>query len=320
MTARRCHLRLERYREDLRSEWNQTVREARNGLFFFEREFLDYHGSRFLDHSLMVYSGRKPMALLPAHREGDALVSHRGLPFSGWIVGPGLCLRHMEKCFLMLEEFLRAEKLRRLVVSPVPSPYARALCEEELWCLRRLGAVEVRAMASVGMRAEDFRRLASERRRRLLDAGAFLECRVVVSSDIRLHMERTAEFLHRRHQARPIHTAEEMEFIAAAFPRNVRIWEVWRGDRLVGGQLAFLMPHIVRPQHIFVCENAEPLGGAGVLNGAILLRDEVRGSWWDFGTSMKPSTGQLDSSLHEFKESHGGRIFVLQTYEWHLDS
>ena len=320
MNSCRSRLRIVRYREDLRLDWNHAVREARNGLFFFEREFLDYHGPRFSDCSLMLYAGRNVLALLPAHRDGDALVSHLGLPFAGWLVAPALCLRHMQECFVLLEEFLRANGLGRFVVSPVPSRYAVAPCEEELWCLRQVGATEVTAKASVAMRPRDFRKLATESRGRMLAREVFLSCRVVATSNTRLHMERTAEFLHRRHQTQPLHTAEDMEFLAAAFPQNIRIWEVWRGDHLVGGLLAFVTHRVIRPQHMFVCGGAERMGGAGVLNGAILLLEEIKDCHWDFGTSMDPASGQLDPTLHQFKESHGGRIFIQSTYEWHLES
>ncbi len=311
--------RIERYHEGLRGDWNQAVRQARNGLFFFERGFLDYHGPRFADCSLMIYEGRKPLALLPAHLEGDSLVSHRGLPFAGWIVSPELCLRNMEMAFILLEQFLRAVGLRRLVVSPVPNVYGRKPCEEELWCLRQQRAVEVGAKVGVVMRARDFKEFATEKRKKLLKSGVLQACRAVVSTDIRGHMERVAEFLWERHRVRPLHTAEEMEFIAAAFPENVRIWEVWRDNLLVGGNLVFLSPHIVRSQHFYVCGDTEKTGGTGVLNGALLLLEEIQNHWWDFGTSMEPATGLLNPALHQFKESHGGRTSIQSTYEWNLD-
>lgn len=312
--------RIERYHEGLRDDWNRAVRLARNGLFFFERGFLDYHGPRFADCSLMIYEGRKPLALLPAHVEGDCLVSHRGLPFAGWIVSPEVCLRNMEMAFVLLGNYMRDTGIRRLAISPVPRVYARLPCEEELWCLRERGAVETGTKVTAVMRAGDFRTLATEQRRRILRSGILDSCRVVVSTDIRGHMERVEEFLWRRHGVKPLHSPAEMGCIAAAFPHNIRIWEVWRDNVLVGGNLVFLMPHIVRPQHFYVSGDTEKTGGAGVLNGALLLLDEIQNHWWDFGTSMDPSTGSIDPLLHQFKESHGGRTAILPTYEWNLDA
>jgi hypothetical protein len=66
--------------------WDRFVRGSRNGTFLFLRDYLDYHADRFPDASLLVESGGRLRALLPATLCGEALVSHAGLTYGGFVV------------------------------------------------------------------------------------------------------------------------------------------------------------------------------------------------------------------------------------------
>ena len=83
-------LRVERYTADRGEEWNEFVRRSKNGTFLFERGYMEYHGDRFVDCSLIVRDDRgRLIALLPASRHDDALVSHGGLTYGGFVSEPG---------------------------------------------------------------------------------------------------------------------------------------------------------------------------------------------------------------------------------------
>ena len=75
---------IRRYVPEYTDEWNQFVAESKNGVFLFDRRYMDYHADRFCDHSLMFYLGGRLLAVLPAHLSGDTLCSHADeLPFDG---------------------------------------------------------------------------------------------------------------------------------------------------------------------------------------------------------------------------------------------
>jgi len=44
-----------RYSSDKKQIWNDFNRSAKNPLFMFDRDYMDYHSDRFKDHSLMFY-------------------------------------------------------------------------------------------------------------------------------------------------------------------------------------------------------------------------------------------------------------------------
>ena len=74
------------YAPNLKDIWNNFNKNAKNGLFMFDRGYMDYHSDRFEDHSLMFYDDEKLIALLPCNLSQNILYSHQGLTFGGFIV------------------------------------------------------------------------------------------------------------------------------------------------------------------------------------------------------------------------------------------
>jgi hypothetical protein len=57
---------VEQYTADREEEWNDFVRDSKNGTFLFDRRYVEYHGDRFADFSLLVRDDRgRLIALLP---------------------------------------------------------------------------------------------------------------------------------------------------------------------------------------------------------------------------------------------------------------
>ena len=46
---------IKRYSDGCKDEWDDFVRDSRNGTFLFMRGYMDYHADRFADFSLMAY-------------------------------------------------------------------------------------------------------------------------------------------------------------------------------------------------------------------------------------------------------------------------
>ena len=57
---------IERYTPAKKDEWDQFVRQSKNGTFLFLRDYMDYHSDRFADFSLVARDGEKIIAVLPA--------------------------------------------------------------------------------------------------------------------------------------------------------------------------------------------------------------------------------------------------------------
>ena len=79
--------------------WNAFISTAKNGTFLFHRDFMEYHQDRFEDYSLLVFSGKNCVAVLPANTLQNTVFSHSGLSYGGLVYEDGLSLVNVIGCF-----------------------------------------------------------------------------------------------------------------------------------------------------------------------------------------------------------------------------
>ena len=60
----------EKYSSKNKDIWNEFIKNSKNGIFMFDRNFMDYHSDRFIDFSLMFYEEEKLIAVMPASLHG----------------------------------------------------------------------------------------------------------------------------------------------------------------------------------------------------------------------------------------------------------
>jgi hypothetical protein len=118
------------YEQAHREPWNAFAQAAKNGHFFFQRGFMDYHADRFQDASLLFYAGHRLIALLPANVSGSDVFSHQGLTYGGLLVDHAMTAGLMLDVFDAMCDFLRARGTRRLLYKPVPYLYFREPSQE----------------------------------------------------------------------------------------------------------------------------------------------------------------------------------------------
>ena len=73
---------IKKYKNEQKNIWNGFINNSKNGIFMFNRDFMDYHSDRFIDNSLMFYDDNDNLiALLPGNIKDNILYSHQGLTF-----------------------------------------------------------------------------------------------------------------------------------------------------------------------------------------------------------------------------------------------
>src|SRR5436189_6486327 len=93
-------IRVARYTDANQAHWDAFVAGSKNGTFLFFRNYMDYHRDRFVDHSLLIWNDKgRLIALLPASKQGDMLISHGGLTYGGFVTNERM------NASLMLEVF-----------------------------------------------------------------------------------------------------------------------------------------------------------------------------------------------------------------------
>lgn len=309
---------VERYRPELRDEWDAFVRGSRNGTFLFERGYMDYHADRFEDFSLVVRDNKgRVKAMLPANREEDRVVSHGGLTYGGFIIDSSTRTASTLDIFNQASEFLAASGIRELIYKPVPHIYHLSPCEEDLYALFRLQAQLIqRDVGACACPAEIERPPKGVRWwiRKAEEAGISVE-----------ESERLEDFwpilednLAARHQVAPVHSLSEIRLLKSRFPANIHLFLAKRGPSVLAGFVVYETVNVAHIQYAGSTEEGRDLGAQNLIITK-LLRSRFRDKkWFDYGISTEEQGRALNAGLQHFKEGFGLRAVVSDRYRMTL--
>jgi hypothetical protein len=309
-------IRVEPYSAQHRQIWDDMVAQSRNGVFLFFRDYMEYHSDRFQDASLLFFDDRDLLAVLPANREGDRVVSHGGLTFGGVISGSKLGISAMLQLFDALRDWLHGRAVQTLIYKPVPHIYHRVPAEEDLYALFRAGARLVRRDLSstldMGCRPP-----LQERRRRQLKRGQE-KFAVRESRNFSEYMDLVSSVLSRKYNVEPTHTKQEMELLAGRFPNNIRLFGAYSSEELCAGVLVYENANIAHAQYIASTDEAKREGALECIYEELLERRYANFRYFDWGISTEQAGQYLNTGLAENKESYGARSVVYDQYELDL--
>jgi hypothetical protein len=296
------------------SAWDELVRRSRSAHFLFERSYMDYHADRFTDCSLVVFDGeQRLLAVLPANRSGDIVVSHAGLTFGGLIADASLTTRRTVAVLSAIVSHLRERGARELIYKPVPHIYHAVPNEEDLYALHTLSARLVRRDVSCAIRP-DAAPPPSKGRRAGVAAAARDGVSVERSGEFGAFMQLDADALMARHGQAPVHSPEEMELLAGRFPGRIELHVARRRRELLAGVLTYVTDTVAHAQYIA----ASPAGFEAHALDAVVARliGEVyrEKRFFDFGISTEQDGRLLNEGLIRNKESFGARAVVYDRY------
>lgn len=308
------------YNAERRAEWDAFVDGAKNGSFLYKRDYMEYHADRFTDCSLMFYKRGELIGQLPASWDAARrrVVSHGGLTYGNLMLlvrATTVDAYNIMSCAVSwFAHHLGAETW---IYKPMPYIYSGVPSDEDLYALFRMeGRVVGRSVASVI--SGDHRVPMRTLRKRC----------VVKSHKSGLVYEECAawgeywpllrEVLQSRHNAIPVHTLEEMEMLASRFPENIRLFVARQAGIVVAGAVVYETGQVAKTQYLAVSDEGAK---CHALDGLIAYLVEERYAdkrYIDLGTSMDPTTLQLNEGLIFQKEGFGARAVVYDTYELKL--
>jgi hypothetical protein len=312
-------MRVERYAAHHRAPWDDFVRSSKNGVFLFERDYLEYHADRFSDHSLTFWRDDRLAALLPANLgDGDTLISHGGLTFGGFVVDGSMKQMRMLDVFTSLRAYCLERGIARLIYKPVPYIYHRGPSQEDLYALYVHGArLSDRRSSTVVADAPGLPRARQYEARKAQKAGVV----VGESADLASYWHLLDEVLRERHGAKPVHTLDEITRLRMLFPRHIRLFAAYEGDRqgeMLAGALVCESERVARTQYLASGERGRKVGALDLLLDHLIHEIYRDKAYVDFGTSVDPVTDEINGGLMAHKEDFGGRTVVCDTYriEW----
>lgn len=302
-----------RYRPTDAALWDSFVDGARNGMFTFQRDYMDYHRERFEDHSLVFFSDAELVAVLPANAEGDVLHSHAGLTFGSLLFGNRMTLALMQQVVESLVPFLQARGFRSFIFKPVPYAYHNYPAQEDIYVFSAAGARLERREASVVV--DLARRLPlSKGKRSGVRAAERAGIRVRQIRDVPGFMHLLETVLMDRHGAVPTHSEPEFTQLCRRFEDRIKLFAAFQGSAMVAGAAVYEYGRVAHTQYLASSAAGRQCGALDMLIGS-LLDDVYRDfRYLSFGTSTDPTGQSFNPGLVSQKEMFGGRTIVVDRY------
>lgn len=306
---------IKRYASEDKKVWDAFVEVSKNGTFLFKRDYMDYHHTRFTDHSLLFYNDKgKLIALLPANECNGVLYSHQGLTYGGLVMDKHCTALVVIECFECLLDYMRANSLKSALYKPVPHVYHRYPAEEDINAIFNVCKANLvkRNVSSCLPLANPYP--LRQNRRTALNKARMEGIIVKESQDIASFWKILSDNLRSTYNSRPVHSLEEIQQLKASFPKEIRLLAAYKDEVMIGGILLYVMPDVLHTQYISATQEGKQLGAIDAIMYKIMSEEDKR--YLDIGTSAGENGALINESLLFQKEGFGARAVCYDTYEW----
>lgn len=283
---------------------------------------MEYHENSFDDFSLMIFDEKeKLVAVLPAHKLGKTLYSHQGLTYGGLVLSSKIILSEVVLIVKNILEFLHKNTISRVELKIIPSIYNTFPSDEmEYICFLLDAKLDRRdALAVLDITNQIS---VSRVRKRGIEKGKVNSLVVKEENDFTSFWNvLLIPNLKERYNAKPIHSLAEITYLKSKFPKQIKQYNVYQNDKIVGGVTVFETNNVIHPQYISGNKafNNE-LGGLDFLYHHLISSVYKNEKYFDFGISNENQGRQVNESLHYWKESFGARTIVQNFYSIETDS
>lgn len=310
---------IKRYTDSDREIWNLFNRDAKNSLFMFDRDYMDYHKDRFNDHSLLFYDEDDLIALLPMSESEGMLVSHGGLTYGGFITNSKMKQHIMNDCMNALLSYASKNQIKEIRYKLIPHIYHEQPAEEDQYALFINDArlVKVEASTVVNLKCP----LKMPKGRKAQIARAKREgCIVKELTDHQSYEQFIAlenEVLAKRHNTNAVHTGAEINLLHDRFKQNIHLYAAIKDGSIIAGTIIFEYEQVIHTQYMAANEEARKIGALDLIIASVIEKYKTQKKWLDFGISTEQAGKLLNEGLISQKEGFGGRTNVYET--WKID-
>lgn len=306
-------IRIERYHTSLQPVWDAFVKLAKNGLFMFQRNYMEYHADRFTDHSLLFYKEDELMCVLPANEKEHGFYSHGGLTYGGMLMSRRVGIVFLLEAFDVLLQYLRDCGFTNFIYKSIPYIYHQLPAQEDLYVLHRAGAqLYRRDISSVIDLSEKISYTKGTKSN--LSKARKNNLRVEPSIDFGLFMAIEEEILRAKYGTKPTHTAAEIGMLASRFPAHIKLYLVYKEDTCLGGSILYETEDVIHTQYIGITSEGKDAGALDCLVDYLLHNLIEKHKYFSFGISTEQEGKVLNEGLVRNKESFGARAITNDFY------
>ncbi|EAL1081604.1 GNAT family N-acetyltransferase, partial [Campylobacter coli] len=304
-------MKIKKYNLNSKDIWNNFNKDAKNGLFMFDRNYMDYHSDRFMDNSLMFYEDEKLIALLPCNVVENILYSHQGLTFGGFIVDENMKQGKMLECFEVLKEYMKENNFKKLIYKSIPYIYHKIPAQEDLYALFRNKAELFRVDCSTTIDLQNVLKM-SDLRKRCIKKAQKNKVEITSSEDFNIFLILLNSVLQKQHGVNAVHSVEELKLLYSRFPQNIKLFVAKFNGEIIAATLVFIYENLVHTQYLAANEKAREIGALDLLIKTLMDEFAKSKKYFDFGISTENGGEFLNHGLISQKEGFGGRNVAHQ--------
>lgn len=308
---------IKKYSDTLKTEWDAFVRTAKNHLFMFERNYMDYHKDRFEDFSMMFYRNGNLVAVLPANIKDDKLYSHGGLTYGGFIIGNDIKQHVINDCVVALLKYMKECKIKSTYYKMVPHIFNKQSAEEDRYALFNSGGKILEVKASTAVNLLNPLKMSDNRRRNINKAKqnniVVKEC--VEKRDYDTFIQLQNEVLRTRHGVEAVHTSDEIFMLHERFPGNIHLFCAYDKADMIAGTIIYEYEEVVHTQYLAANDAAREKRALDLVISTVIDKYKGEKKWLDFGTSTEDGGRYLNKGLIAQKEGFGGRTLAYELWE-----
>lgn len=307
-------LNIVQYSQSKKNEWNNFLKNSKNGIFMFDRDFMDYHSDRFNDYSLMFYEDKDLIAILPASIHSDEVRSHGGLTYGGFITNEKMKQHKMNDCFDILIKYLKENNIKKLIYKTIPNFYHSIFAQEDLYSLWKNNAKLFRRGVSTTIDLNNRLKMPKGRKAQISRAkrkDVFIE----ESKDFDKFIEIENSVLQKFHNTKAVHTGSELALLNSRFPQGVKLYVAKKNNEIIAGTLLFIYDNVVHTQYMASTKIGREIGGLDLLISSLIDMFSGTKKYFDFGISTEQDDKVFNEGLCAQKEGFGGRTTVYDIYE-----
>ena len=305
----------ERYQQELRHKWDSFVENSKTPLFFFRRDFIEYHKDRFNDYSLVFYKENKIIAIFPAVSCNDILNSHAGLTYGGVLFDSKIKSQDIFSVLSCLFEYATNNAYKKIVYKSIPYIFHKQGAQEDIYFLfNRFNGCLVRRDISSAVYLSN--RLPLSKLRKRLTNKAKKNGLVTCTSTNWEAFHQLLCFVLKKHNAKPVHSIDELKYLADIFPKNIQLQVIMDGANILAGTTLFKFNNVVHTQYLAVSDKGKEYGALDYLIESCIQESKIDGySYFSLGISTENQGKHLNGGLISQKEGFGARGITVDTYE-----
>lgn len=308
-------MRIEVYNHTYKKQWDDFVKKSKNGTFLFFRDFIEYHGEKFKDYSLMFFIEDEIVALMPGHIENKVFYTHKGLTYGGLVMSITITAEVVLKIFEYLIFTFKQQGIEKIIYKAVPHIYHSYPAEEDLYALFRFGAAVTERNISSAIqlpKSIEYSRTRKSGIKKSISENVSVE----YSSNFEDFWKILETNLQTKYNSTPVHTKEEIVYLKDKFPQNIHLYVAKDNDGLVqGGCLLFETDKLVHVQYSSATAKGKSIGVMDCLIDFVINIYTQKGkTYFDYGTSNENNGLYLNEKLIYQKEGFGARGIIYDIY------